>query len=83
MDKAREELADSLYSCLDEELALAALQIPWLAPLVNERSPAIPEPPAPEPITEGRPIATIPQIDPPEPDLSFDEEPDSCRLINT
>jgi len=83
MDKAREELADSLYSDLDEELALAALQSPWLAPLVNERSPALPEPPAPEPVAEGRPIATIPEIDPPEPDLSFDEEPDSCRLINT
>ena len=82
-DKAREELADSLYSDLDEELALAALQSPWLAPLVNERSPALPEPPAPEPVAEGRPIATIPEIDPPEPDLSFDEESDSCRLINT
>jgi hypothetical protein len=83
MDKAREELADSLYSDLDEELALAALQSPWLTPLVNERSPALPEPPAPEPVAEGRPIATIPEIDPPEPALTFDEEPDSCRLINT
>ena len=83
MDKAREELADSLYSDLDEELALAALQSPWLAPLLNERSPVLLEPPAPEPVAEGRPIATIPEIDPPEPDLSFDEEPDSCRLINT
>ena len=83
MDKAREELADSLYSHLDEELALAALQSPWLAPLLNERSPVLPEPPAPEPVAERRPIATIPEIDPPEPDLSFDEEPDSCRLINT
>lgn len=83
MDKAREELADSLYSNLDEELALAALQSPWLTPLVNERSPALPEPPAPEPVAEGRPMATIPEIDPPEPDLSFDEESDSCRLINT
>lgn len=83
LDKAREELADSLYSGLDEELALAALQSPWLAPLVNERSPALPEPSAPEPVAEGRPIATIPEIDPPESDLSFDEESDSCRLINT
>jgi len=83
MDKAREELADSLYNDLEEELALAALQSPWLTPLVNERSPALPEPPAPEPAAEGRPIATIPEADPSEPDLSFDEESDSCRLLNT
>jgi len=83
MDKAREELADSLYNDLEEELALAALQSPWLTPLVNERSPALPEPPAPEPVAEGRPIATIPETDPPEPDLPFGEEIESCRLINT
>jgi len=83
VDKAREELADSLYNGLQEELALAALQSPWLTPLINERSPALPEPPAPEPAAEGRPIATIPQTDPPEPDLSLDEESDSCRLLNT
>ena len=83
LDKAREELADSLYSGLDEELALAALQSPWLAPLVNERTPALPEPPAPEPVAEVRPLATTPEIDRPEPDLSFDEESDSCRLITT
>jgi hypothetical protein len=82
MDKAREELADSLYSNLDEELALAALQSPWLTPLVNERAPALPEPPAPEPVAEARPAAMIPEIDRPESDLSFDEEADSCRLIN-
>jgi len=83
MDKVRGELADSLYNDLESELALAALQSPWLTPLVNERSPALPEPPAPEPATEGRPIATIPETDPSEPDVPFDEEPDSCRLINT
>jgi hypothetical protein len=83
VDKAREELADSLYNGLEEELALAALQTPWLTPLINERSPAIPEPPAPEPAAEGRPMATIPQTDPPEPDLPLDEESDSCRLLNT
>jgi multidrug efflux pump subunit AcrB len=83
MDKAREELADSLYNDLEEELALAALQSPWLTPLVNERSPALPEPPAPEPVADGRPIATIPETDPPEPDLPFGEEIESCRLINT
>ena len=83
VDKAREELADSLYNDLEEELALAALQSPWLTPLINERSPALPEPPAPEPAAEGRPIATIAETDPPEPDLPFDEESDSCRLLNT
>lgn len=83
VDKAREELADSLYNGLQEELALAALQSPWLTPLINQRSPALPEPPAPEPAAEGRPIATIPQTDPPEPDLPLDEESDSCRLLNT
>jgi len=79
MDKAREELADSLYNDLEEELALAALQSPWLTPLINERSPA---PPEPEPAAEGRPIATIPETALPEPDLPFDEESDSCRLLN-
>jgi hypothetical protein len=83
VDKAREELADSLYNDLEKELALAALRSPWLTPLINERSPALPEPPATEPAAEGRSIATIPETDPPEPDLSFDEESDSCRLLNT
>jgi hypothetical protein len=83
MDKAREELADALYSDLNEELALAALQSPWLTPLVIERSPALPEPATPEPVAEGRPMATTPEIHPVEGDLSFDEETDSCRLITT
>jgi hypothetical protein len=83
VDKAREELADSLYSGLEEELALAALQSPWLTPLLNERRPAAPEPPAPEPVAEGRPTATIPETDHQETALPFDEESDSCRLLNT
>jgi hypothetical protein len=83
VDKAREELEDSLYNDLEEELALAALQSPWLTPLVNERSPALPEPPAPQPAADGRPIATIPETAPTAPDLPFDEESDSCRLLNT
>jgi hypothetical protein len=83
VDKAREELADSLYNGLEEELALAALQSPWLTPLVNERRPVPPEPPAPEPAAEARPTATIAEADHREADLSFDEESDSCRLINT
>jgi multidrug efflux pump subunit AcrB len=83
VDKAREELADPLYNDLEEELALAALRSPWLTPLINERSPALPEPPAHEPVVEGRPVATIPETAPPEPDLPFDEESDSCRLLNT
>ena len=83
VDKAREELADSLYNDLEEELALAALQTPWLTPLINERSPAVPEPPAPEPAAEERPIAAIPEANPPERDVPLDEESDSCRLLNT
>lgn len=83
VDKAREELAGSLYDDLEEELALAALQSPWLTPLINERIPALSEPPAPEPAAEGRPIAMIPETGPPEPGLPFDEESDSCRLLNT
>ena len=82
-DRAREELADSLYNGLEEELALAALQSPWLTPIINERTPALPESPAPEPAAARRPIATIPETDPPEPDLPIDEESDSCRLLNT
>jgi hypothetical protein len=83
MDKAREELADALYGGLEEELALAALQSPWLTPLINERKPTVPEPAAPEPVAEARPIATTPQIVSPGPDSSFDEQSDSCRLIST
>jgi hypothetical protein len=83
VDKAREELADSLYNGLEEELALAALQSPWLTPLINERSPALPESPAPEPAAEGCPIAMTPETGRSEPDQTFDEESDSCRLITT
>jgi hypothetical protein len=83
VDKAQEELADSLYNDLEEELALAALRSPWLTPLILERSPALPQPPAPERAAEGRSIATIAETDPLEPDLPFDEESDSCRLLNT
>jgi hypothetical protein len=83
VDKAQEELADSLYNDLEEELALAALRSPWLTPLILERSPALPQPPAPERAAEERSIATIAETDPLEPDLPFDEESDSCRLLNT
>jgi hypothetical protein len=83
VDKAREELADSLYNGLQEELALAALQSPWLTPLINERSPALPEPPSPEPAVETRPMPAIRETDLPDPDVHFDEESDSCRLITT
>jgi hypothetical protein len=82
-DKAREELADSLYNGLEEEVALAALQSPWLTPLVNGRKPALPEPQAPAPAAETRPTATILDTDLRETDLPFDEESDSCRLLNT
>jgi hypothetical protein len=39
-ENAKNELADKLYNDLEEELALAALNLDWLAPLVKERKPA-------------------------------------------
>ena len=83
VEKSREELADALYNGLEEELALAALRSPWLAPLINARTPAPPEPPAPEPVAEPRSAARIPEPLPPDSDLPLDEESDSCRLITT
>ena len=83
IEKAREALADPLYNGLEEELALAALHIPWLTPLINERSPATPEPPAPEPGAEPRPAAPASPIRSVEPDWLGDEESDSCRLIDS
>jgi len=83
-EKAREELADSLYNGLEEELALAALQSPWLLPLVNERNPAPPEPAKPEPAAaEVRPAIPFAASLPAETDLAWDEESDSCRLITS
>jgi hypothetical protein len=81
--KAREELADPLYNGLDEELALAALHIPWLTPFINERSPTTPEPPEPEPAVESHSAAPIPRVLHAEPGLSVDEESDSCRLVES
>ena len=83
IEKAREGLADPLYNGLEEELALAALHIPWLTPLINERSPATPEPPAPEPGAEPRAAAPAPPVRSVETDWLGDEESDSCRLINS
>jgi hypothetical protein len=83
VENAREELTDALYNGLEEELALAALHIPWLTPLINERRPPAPEPPAPEPVAEAPARAPIRESLPAEPDLPLDEESDSCRLITT
>jgi hypothetical protein len=83
LEKAREELTDPLYDGLDEELAVAALQTPWLTPLINERRPvAAPEPSAPSPAAEAPVPAPIRAIAPAETDLTLDEE-SSCRLITT
>ena len=82
VEKAREELADPFYNGLEEELALAALQISWLTPLLKERKPAVPEPPAPQPAAEVRPAPPIRQVLPPDSDLALGEESDSCRLLN-
>jgi hypothetical protein len=83
VEKAREELADPLYNDLEEELALTALQIPWLTPLLNERSPATPESSATEPAVELRSAAPIPEVLHTVPSDPFDEESDSCRLISS
>lgn len=80
VDKARKELTDPLYNGLDEELALAALHIAWLTPLIKQRSPATPEPPAAEPAARPRPAAPAQSA---EADWSSDEESDSCRLIDS
>jgi hypothetical protein len=81
VEKVREELADPLYNDLEEELALAALQSPWLTPFINERSTAPPETPATEPAAES-PAAPLPEFLQAESELGVDEESDSCRLVN-
>jgi multidrug efflux pump subunit AcrB len=83
VDKTREELANPLYNGLEEELAVAALQIPWLTPLINERTPAPPEPAVSEPVAEPRSVAPTPEVVLAEADLSVGEESDSCRLITS
>ena len=83
VEKAREELADPLYNGLEEELALAALQTPWLTALINERRPAAPEPPKPEAAAEAPATTSTREVRSTDPDLAFDEESDSCRLITT
>jgi hypothetical protein len=40
VEKAKKELADELYNDLEDELALVAVDITWLAPLLAERKPA-------------------------------------------
>jgi len=47
MDKAEQELAEPLYDDLRDELANAALRLPWLAPLIKERKQKPPTPSAP------------------------------------
>jgi len=82
VEKAREELAQPLYNGLEKELALVALQSPWLAPLINERSPAAPGPPSPEMAGGPRPAAPVPTVLPAELGPLTDEE-SSCRLITS
>jgi hypothetical protein len=59
---AKKELADPLYNDLDEELALAALEMPEFARVLKERIQAPTQPVATEPNT-GQPARTAP---PPE-----------------
>jgi hypothetical protein len=83
-EKIREELADALYDGLQEELAVAALQRPWLTPFINERVPTKPEPPAPEIANEPRAAESMPKVLATESDQFAGEEfESSCRLITT
>jgi hypothetical protein len=50
VENAKNELAGKFYNDLEEELALAALRLDWLGPLLNERK-QVPSRPA-EPKTE-------------------------------
>ena len=80
VEKAREELADPLYDHLEEELAVAALQSPWLTPLINERKPAVPEPATQEPAAKVRPLAPTPVVLSAEADLAIEVESEA-RLV--
>jgi hypothetical protein len=85
LEKTREELADALYNGLEEELALAALECPWLAPMIQERTPT-PEAtaaPASEPLVEPRSGPSLAAPLAADSDVPLDEESDSCRLITT
>lgn len=82
-EKAREELTNPLYDGLAEELAVAALHLPWLTPLIKERAPAVQEPPAPEPVATPAPAPPTPVSLPAQSELPLDDEADSCRLITT
>jgi len=84
VEKAREELAEELYNGLEEELAVAALQSPWLTPLINERKPAVSEPPVREPVGEVRsaaPVALAAVTLREEPDLSNIDVESEARLV--
>ena len=81
LEKSREELAEELYNGLEEELAIAALQSPWLTPLINERKPAVSEPPVREPVAEVRSAAPVAVTRHEEPDLSNIEVESEARLV--
>jgi hypothetical protein len=82
-EKTRQELADPLYSDLQEELGLAALQCPWLTPFINERIPAVAESPAQETPSQPQAAPPVPKFHEAEFDASVGEEYDSCRLISS
>jgi hypothetical protein len=82
-EKTRQELGDTLYSDMQEELGLAALQSPWLTPFINERIPVVPEAPMQEAPSQAQSIPAVPKFHESEFDSSVDEEYDSCRLISS
>lgn len=81
LEQARAEMADTLYDHLDEELAVATLQSPWLTPLINERKPATPEPAASAPAAAVRPAAPTPAALPSEEDLAALDVESEARLV--
>lgn len=81
VEQARAEMADALYDHLDGELALAALQSPWLTPLINERKPPAPEPAVQQPAAEVRPAPPTPVVLLSEADLAELDVESEARLV--
>jgi hypothetical protein len=72
VEQSKQELADPLFTNLDDELAGVALELEWLKPLINERiqNPPAPLPPTPQPpnpafeAPTAEPAAQAPPVEP-------------------
>jgi hypothetical protein len=60
VENAKKELANQFYDDLEEELALAAVDLNWLTPLLAERKSAASQPVAAEPKTDVAPAEPSP-----------------------